>query len=81
MYPKNAIEACTEVYGKPMVLNYEEDLIVFRMFGDKAIIKREICEQFLPKCLEDFVGESPKMNIYKLFIRNVWLIVRYSRMT
>jgi Predicted transcriptional regulators len=65
VYPKKAIEACTEVYGKPMVLNYEEDAIVFRMFGGQAIVKREICEQFIPEYLEDFVGENPELNIYK----------------
>ncbi|MNP75858.1 hypothetical protein D3C76_1729850 [compost metagenome] len=65
VYPEKAIEACTEVYGKPMVLNYEEDAIVFRMFGGQAIVKREICEQFLPEYLENFFSENPEVNIYK----------------
>lgn len=65
VYPKKAIEACTEVYGKPMVLNSEEDAIAFRMFGGQAIVKRKICEQFLPEYLEDFICENPELNIYK----------------
>lgn len=57
----NAIDSCTHIYGKPMILNEEKDVIIFLLFGGEAIVKKEICEKYLPEFLEDFVG-YPKIN-------------------
>jgi transcriptional regulator with XRE-family HTH domain len=59
--PMKAIEACTRVYGRPMLLNNEEDVIVFRLFGGHAIVKKEICERYLPEFAEDYIGENPQI--------------------
>lgn len=53
-----AIEACTKAHGRPMLLNDEEDVVVFRMFGGHAIVRKEVCECFLPEFLEDFISDS-----------------------
>lgn len=55
--PDKAIEMCTRVYGKPMVINTEEDALTFMVFGGQAIVKKEICERYLPWFLKPFVVE------------------------
>jgi transcriptional regulator with XRE-family HTH domain len=56
--PDKAIEFCTEVCGKPMILNSEEDVVIFLIFGGQAIVKKEICEKYLPWFLEPFIVEN-----------------------
>ncbi|WP_346353102.1 helix-turn-helix transcriptional regulator [Azotosporobacter soli] len=46
-----AIESCTLMYGTPIIINEEEDVLVFRLFGGHAIVKKEICERYLPEFL------------------------------
>ena len=53
---KNSVDSCTRIYGKPMLLNEKEDVIIFLLFGGEAIVKKEICEQYLPEFMEDFIG-------------------------
>lgn len=53
--PDKAIMACTEIYGKPMVLNTEEDVMVFLIFGGQAIVRKDICEKHLPWFLKPFI--------------------------
>lgn len=55
--PMKAIEACTKMYGRPMLLNDEDDVIVFRLFGGQAIVRKEICERYLPEFLEEFISD------------------------
>ncbi|SHK15181.1 helix-turn-helix domain-containing protein [Desulforamulus aeronauticus] len=58
--PVKAIEGCTKVFGRPLLINEEKDVVVFRLFGGHAIVKQEICERFLPEFLEDFIGTTPE---------------------
>jgi hypothetical protein len=46
------------VCGKPMILNSEEDVVIFLIFGGQAIVKKEICEKYLPWFLEPFIVEN-----------------------
>jgi transcriptional regulator with XRE-family HTH domain len=62
--PMSAIKMCTDVYERPMLLNEEEDAIVFRIFGGHAIVKQEICKRYLPEFLKDFIGENPEEKFY-----------------
>lgn len=51
--PEAAIKLCTEVYEKPMVLNCGKDTVIFRIFGGHAIVRTDICEEYLPEfCME-----------------------------
>lgn len=50
--PKEAIDLCTEVSGKPMVINDEEDVGIFLIFGGHAIIRADICETKMPYMLK-----------------------------
>lgn len=56
--PDKAIEFCTKVCGKPMILNSEEDAGIFLVFGGQAIVQKEICEKYLPWFLEPFIVEN-----------------------
>lgn len=56
--PEKAIEICTQTYGKPMVLNTEEDACTFLIYGGQAIVREETCEKYLPWFLEPFVVET-----------------------
>ncbi|MEG6585415.1 helix-turn-helix domain-containing protein [Dendrosporobacter sp. 1207_IL3150] len=56
--PLRAIEACIQAHSRPMLLNEEEDVIVFRMFGGHAIVRKEICERYLPEFLENFLNHT-----------------------
>lgn len=53
--PIKAIKMCTELCGSPMLLNEEADVLAFRLFGGQAIVKRKICESYLPEFLEDHI--------------------------
>lgn len=61
--PKEAIETCTRVIGKPMVINSELDAAIFLIYGGEAIVRDDICEQYLPEFLKDFVRESPLISV------------------
>lgn len=41
-----------------MVLNSEEDVTAFLIFGGQAIAKKEVCEKYLPWYLEGFIIEN-----------------------
>lgn len=53
--PIEAYKMCVSAYEKPMVLNCEEDAMIFRIYGGQAIVATEICKKFLPEYLEDFI--------------------------
>ncbi|WP_312650276.1 helix-turn-helix domain-containing protein [Aminipila sp.] len=56
--PDKAIELCKQVRGKPMIINSEEDVGIFLIFGGQAIVKKEICEKYLPWFLEPFIVKN-----------------------
>ena len=47
--PKEAIEMCRQVNGKPMVINSQMDAMVFLIYGGQAIVRGDICEKYLPE--------------------------------
>lgn len=53
--PQNAIYFCTTVCGKPMVLNSEKDAILFLRYGGQAIVRKDICEKYLPQFMGDYI--------------------------
>lgn len=59
--PSGAIEMCTLVNGKPMVINSQMDAVVFLIYGGQAIVREDICEKYLPQFLEDFIGPDPAL--------------------
>lgn len=58
--PERAIKHCSEVIGRPMVLNSEIDAAVFLLYGGQAIVRADICKKYLPEFLEDYIGENPQ---------------------
>ena len=54
---EKAIKACIQAFGKPMVLNREEDARVFMIYGGEAIVRKDICEKFLPWYLGEVIVE------------------------
>lgn len=38
-----------------MVLNSEEDAITFRIYGGEAIVRTDICEQYLPEFAREYI--------------------------
>lgn len=63
--PKGAIEMCTRVNGKPMVINSQMDAMVFLIYGGQAIVREDICEKYLPEFLQDFIGPNPELNVFE----------------
>lgn len=62
--PKGAIEMCTRVNGKPMVINSQMDAMVFLIYGGQAIVREDICEKYLPEFLQDFIGPNPELKVF-----------------
>lgn len=56
--PIKALEICTQICGRPMLLNEAADVIAFRIYGGHAIVKKAICERYLPEFLEDFICDT-----------------------
>lgn len=65
--PKAAIESCQQVIGKPMIINSQLDAVVFLIYGGNAIVRSDICEQYLPQFMEDFITENPEKKLLQLF--------------
>ncbi|WP_312561468.1 helix-turn-helix transcriptional regulator [Anaerospora sp.] len=63
--PMLALAECIRICGRPMILNEVEDAMVYRMYGGHAIVKKEICERYLPEFLEDFICD-PKEEFDKI---------------
>ncbi|SCJ93019.1 HTH-type transcriptional regulator immR [uncultured Eubacterium sp.] len=58
--PESAIAMCTMAKGKPMVLNSELDAKTFLVYGGQAIVRKDICEKYLPQFMEEMVMENPQ---------------------
>jgi transcriptional regulator with XRE-family HTH domain len=63
--PKGAIEACMRIIEKPMVINSQLDAAVFLIYGGQAIVRADICEQYLPEFMEDFITENPEVKVLR----------------
>lgn len=59
--PREAVDFCTKVAGRPMVLNSRLDAEVFRIYGGQAIVRADICKECLPEFLEVSVAENPEL--------------------
>ena len=46
--------------GKPMFLNSEFDAKTFLVYGGQAIVRKDICEKYLPQFMEEMVMENPQ---------------------
>lgn len=53
--PHKYIELCKTLCESIMVINCKEDVDAFLVFGGKALVKANICEQYLPHFCEKFV--------------------------
>lgn len=62
---KGAIEMCTRVNGKPMVINSQMDAMVFLIYGGQAIVREDICEKYLPEFLQDYIGPNPELKVFE----------------
>lgn len=60
--PKIEVERCARVIGRHMVINSLLDVIIFCEYGGEAIIRKDICEKYLPEFLKDFIVESHTLN-------------------
>ena len=63
--PKGAIAICTQINGKPMVINSQIDAKVFLIYGGQAIVREDICEEYLPEFLQDFIGPNPELKVFE----------------
>lgn len=63
--PKGAIELCTQINGKPMVINSQMDAMVFLIYGGQAIVREDICEKYLPEFLQDFIGPNLELKVFE----------------
>ena len=55
--PDKAIDICTKVYGRPMVINTMHELQLYLQFGGHAIIKASLIQKYLPFLLEPIESE------------------------
>lgn len=62
--PREAIELCTQINGKPMVINSQEDVLIFLVYGGQAIVRKDICEEYLPQFAEDLIGPNPELQLF-----------------
>lgn len=66
--PKAAIETCTKIKEKPMVINSYMDVLIFRIYGGQAIVRKDICEKYLPEFMDDFVVENSDYILMKKIV-------------
>ena len=50
-----------------MIINSQLDAVVFLIYGGNAIVRSDICEQYLPQFMEDFITENPEKKLLQLF--------------
>lgn len=53
--PHKYIELCKTLCESIVVINLKEDVDAFLVFGGKALVKADICEQYLPHFCKKFV--------------------------
>ena len=59
--PRACIEACTELYGKPMVINSELNAATFRVYGGHAFVRKDIGEKYLPEFFKNYIVKNGKI--------------------
>ncbi len=61
--PEKVIELCKEARIPLLVLNSEQDAKIFTIFGGNAIVRKDVCIEYLPEFNKDFVVESSTANM------------------
>lgn len=56
--PEKAIELCSKVKGRPMILNTQLDAAIFLIYGGQAIVREDICKNYLPRFFEEIVVDN-----------------------
>lgn len=59
--PRKAIASCTKVKGRPMVLNSQLDASIFLIYGGQAIVREDICKEYLPEFMKEVITENPEL--------------------
>ena len=49
--PRETYHLCQALFETPMVLETEEDVALFRVYGGEAIASETVCEKFLEECM------------------------------
>lgn len=56
--PVGVVEHCEKLFGKMMILNSAQDVTIFMLYGGQAIVRKDICEAYLPEFCEDYICEK-----------------------
>jgi transcriptional regulator with XRE-family HTH domain len=57
--PNEAIKSCERIFKKkPIVINEKMDVLIFEYIGGEAIVRKDICNDYLPEYLDDFITEN-----------------------
>ena len=62
--PNLAIKLCTQINGKPMVINSEMDAAIFLIYGGQAIVREDICKKYLAEFWQDYIGVNSELKVF-----------------
>lgn len=63
--PEKIVEVGKKIKGKMMVVNSRRDANIFLIYGGQAVVRKDICEQYLSMFCEDYiVGVNAKCSFY-----------------
>ncbi|BCK00738.1 helix-turn-helix domain-containing protein [Anaerocolumna chitinilytica] len=63
--PIESIKRCESIYKKkPVVINKRMDVLIFELFGGEAIVRTDICNEYMSEYMVDFISEN-KDNIFQ----------------
>lgn len=60
--PRKAIELCKKAGIRLLVLNSKQDADIFLIFGGDALVRKVICNEFLPEYNKDYIVKSSEKN-------------------
>lgn len=52
--PTEAIKMCCQLEERPLIINNEMDLLIYRIYGGQAIVKKDICEIYMPEFNKEY---------------------------
>lgn len=53
--PENVIKLCGRTNEKIMVINNERDAEIFMIYGGNALVRKDICEYYLPEFYKEYI--------------------------
>lgn len=56
--PKRAIKMCEELDERPLIINSKMDAVIFYIYGGQAIVRKDICEIYLPEFNKEYHVKS-----------------------